>query len=454
MVDKHGSALIILAGGVGSRFKSEKPKQLAILAGRTILEHTIANIAACDDIKQIIVVARASIKEEAEKIAANIAPDKIVVVEGGVNRLESTRAGVAAVAGPPETKILIHDGVRPFLNHSIIRDCLSSLDRYEAIDVAIPSADTLIRVADHDNVIGEIPDRSMYRRGQTPQGFWLGKFRSIFDAIPDLANSTFTDDCGMYLSVYPNAGIGIVEGAESNIKITHPIDLFLAEQLIISGHSNNELEEHAVDLSSKVVVVFGGSSGLGKHAKGYLEERGITVYSASRSEGCDISDVKQIDAFLNQVAREAGKIDIVINSAGILQISKLAKMSEEQIDEMVMINYTGALNVARLSYPYLKETEGQLILVSSSSYYRGRADYSVYSSSKAAIVNMTQALAEEWSDDGINVNCIVPRRANTPMRWAAFPGEDPATLLEPERVSSEILKLLKSGNSGLVNHVY
>lgn len=454
MVNTHGSALIILAGGVGSRFKSEKPKQLAILAGRTILEHTITNIAECDDIKQIIVVARASIKDEAEVIAAKIAPEKIVIVEGGVNRLESTRAGVAAIVGPPETKILIHDGVRPFLNHSIIRNCLSSLDRYEAVDVAIPSSDTLIRVADHDNVIGEIPNRAMFQRGQTPQGFWLGKFRTVFDAIPDLASSSFTDDCGMYLSVYPSAGIGLVEGSESNIKITHPLDLFLAEQLIISGHSNSDVVEKAVDLTSKVVVIFGGSSGLGKHAKEYFEERGVIVYSASRSEGCDISVPKQIKKFLKKVKDEAGHIDAIINSAGILQIAKLADMSKKQIKDMVKINYTGALNVARLSYPYLQETKGQLVLVSSSSYYRGRADYSVYSSSKAAIVNMTQALAEEWAPDGIRVNCIVPRRADTPMRWAAFPGEDPATLLKPERVSSEILKLLKSDNSGLVNHVY
>ena len=110
--------------------------------------------------------------------------------------------------------------------------------------------------------------------------------------------------------------------------------------------------------------------------------------------------------------------------------------------------------MARLSHSFLKESKGQMVLVSSSSYYRGRKDYAVYSSSKAAVVNITQALSEEWGSDEIRVNCIVPRRANTPMRHAAFPGEDPVTLLAPEEVTDQLLQLLKSRETGAIAHVY
>ncbi|NKW91539.1 bifunctional cytidylyltransferase/SDR family oxidoreductase [Rhodobacteraceae bacterium R_SAG9] len=448
------SAFIILAGGSGTRFRSEKPKQLAMLAGKTILQHTLENVAACENVKQIILVSRGTILEEAKKIVSDIAHPSIKVVEGGSNRLESTRAGLMAVEGPAETKVLVHDGVRPFIKHDVINACYSGLDTYDAVDVVIPSADTLVEVNQEAvDLIGQIPRREAFRRGQTPQGFWLGKLREVIDEVPDLATASFTDDCGMYLSARPDAKIGLIDGDESNIKITHPIDLFMAEQLIMTGQTGAQARESDVDVSAMNIVIFGASSGLGEDAQVYLEKLGATVHGASRGTGCDISKAEDVAKTL-EVAAAKGPIDAVINFAGVLHIGKLAEIDPSDLERVVQTNYMGALNIARLSYDYLKASDGQLMLVSSSSYYRGRKDYAVYSSSKAAVVNLTQALCEEWAPDGVRVNCIVPRRANTPMRHAAFPGEDPSTLLQPEEVSLQVLKLLKSPDSGIINHVY
>lgn len=448
------SAFIILAGGSGTRFRSEKPKQLAMLAGKTILQHTLENVAACENVKQIILVSRGTILEEAKKIVSDIAHPSIKVVEGGSNRLESTRAGLMAVEGPAETKVLVHDGVRPFIKHDVINACYSGLDTYDAVDVVIPSADTLVEVNQEAvDLIGQIPRREAFRRGQTPQGFWLGKLREVIDEVPDLATASFTDDCGMYLSARPDAKIGLIDGDESNIKITHPIDLFMAEQLIMTGQTGAQARESDVDVSAMNIVIFGASSGLGEDAQVYLEKLGATVHGASRGTGCDISKAEDVAKTLETAAAK-GPIDAVINFAGVLHIGKLAEIDPSDLERVVQTNYMGALNIARLSYDYLKASEGQLMLVSSSSYYRGRKDYAVYSSSKAAVVNLTQALCEEWAPDGVRVNCIVPRRANTPMRHAAFPGEDPSTLLQPEEVSLQVLKLLKSPDSGIINHVY
>lgn len=84
------------------------------------------------------------------------------------------------------------------------------------------------------------------------------------------------------------------------------------------------------------------------------------------------------------------------------------------IQNAIAVNYTGCVNIALAAYPYLKETHGKLIFFTSSSYTRGRALYSIYSSTKAAIVNLVQALAQEWESQGIKVNCINPERTKTP----------------------------------------
>ena len=288
------SAFIILAGGSGSRFRSEKPKQLAMLAGKSILQHTLENVASCDAVKQIVLVCRGSIREEAQMLIANIDHRSIKLVEGGANRLESTRAGLAAVDGPDETKVLLHDGVRPFLKHEVIRACYSGLDMYEALDVVIPSTDTLVEVHDEPDVIGRIPQREKYRRGQTPQGFWLGKIRKVIDEIPDLAKAQFTDDCGMYLAARPDAKIGLVDGDESNIKITYPMDLFIAEQLIMSGQTGSQVQAQSIDLSVMNIVIFGSSSGLGEHAFQHLKQLGANVHGFARRSGCDISNATDV----------------------------------------------------------------------------------------------------------------------------------------------------------------
>jgi 2-C-methyl-D-erythritol 4-phosphate cytidylyltransferase len=94
-----------------------------------------------------------------------------------------------------------------------------------------------------------------------------------------------------------------------------------------------------------------------------------------------------------------------------------------------------------------------LLLFSSSSFTRGRADYSAYSACKAAIVNLTQALADEWKADGIRVNCMVPGRTDTAMRRNNFEGEDQRSLLSPYEVALTSAKLLSSSDTGVIARV-
>ena len=108
------------------------------------------------------------------------------------------------------------------------------------------------------------------------------------------------------------------------------------------------------------------------------------------------------------------------------------------------------VNVAIAAYPYLKESKGQLLLYTSSSYTRGRAFYSIYSSTKAAVVNFMQAIAQEWDQDEIRVNVINPERTKTPMRVKNFGIEPDNTLLSAIEVAETSLRTLISDFTGQV----
>lgn len=123
-------------------------------------------------------------------------------------------------------------------------------------------------------------------------------------------------------------------------------------------------------------------------------------------------------------------------------------MSHEEIATSINVNYTGTVNTAAVAYPYLKESHGSFLSFTSSSYTRGRPFYAIYSSTKAAIVNFTQALSEEWLPDNIKINCINPERTKTPMRTKAFGIEPEGTLLDSKTVALASLLVLSSNETG------
>ena len=137
-------------------------------------------------------------------------------------------------------------------------------------------------------------------------------------------------------------------------------------------------------------------------------------------------------------------------TAAQLAKGPLAAMTDEQVRNQVDVNYLGPVTVARAAEPYLRRSGGHLVLFTSSSYTRGRADYALYSSTKSAVVNLAQALADEWSEVGIHVNVVNPERTRTPMRLQAFGREDEGTLLRGETVASTVLDVLASDMTGHV----
>ena len=437
---------IILASGSGSRYGADIPKQFVKIAGKTILEHTIDVFEKAEEIGDIIIVITPEYRTMAEEILLKNNYKKVSkLLNGGEIRKESSFIGISSIEDE-EANVLIHDCARPFITQKIISNCIEALKTYNAVDVAIPSSDTIIKV-DENNVIQSIPHRASLRRGQTPQCFKLSTIKKAHELSKN--DSNFTDDCGLIVK-YGLGDVYVVDGDVENIKVTYPSDIFMADRLFQIRSSVYPEEQKLENLEDKVIVIFGGTSGIGECTAILAREYGAKVFVASTSTGCDIRDYYSVEQFLKEVYSETKRIDYVVNTAGILRMGKLAERPIEEIQKDIDINYTGSINVAKASIPYLKETKGALQLYASSSYTRGRSLYSTYSSTKAGIVNLVQALAEELACDGIRVNVINPERCATPMRFKAFGKEPEGSLLQPEKVAEASLKTLLSDLTGQV----
>ncbi|MBB1198990.1 SDR family NAD(P)-dependent oxidoreductase [Enterobacteriaceae bacterium 89] len=443
---------VILSGGTGMRFGGEKPKQFAKLAGRAVIEYTVDSFENAADIDEIIIVSQHDyIDDTWELVKKNRWIKVSKVVHGGRERFDSTWSALQALEGyDSQCRILFHDAVRPLVSEAIIKKCVTALKSFDAVDVVIPSADTLVEVRD-DGCIANIPNRASMRRGQTPQAFRLGSIRQAYEKAFELGKFTFTCDCGVLRNMLPETRVVTVDGEENNIKITHPLDLFIAEKLL-QEKSDFTLNRTRLDfLHGKHMVIFGGGSGIGLEMMKIATLSGAKVHIASRScNDVDITDLEGVTRYLQKVATEHGEIDYVINTAGILIKKPLDTLTQHEVMTLINVNYLGAVNVAIAAKSALRRSGGMLLNFTSSSYTRGRAFYALYSSAKAAVVNLTQALAEEWIEDNVRVNCINPERTATPMRVRNFGTEPADSLLSAREVAMKSLEILGADRTGII----
>lgn len=449
---------VILAGGYGERAGFEKPKQLLKLAGRSIMEHTIDAFQRNVAIDEILVVTNRDCIDATEGIIANQRFTKVkAVILGGAERYESSLAAITAtehLCKNYSVKLVFHDAVRPLVSDRIISDVIYALDHYNAVDVVVPTTDTIISADLISNSIESIPDRSKLYNGQTPQGFAHEIIKSAYEiALKDKEFKT-TDDCGVVLKYLSGEKIYLVRGEQENIKLTYAEDLQIMDKLLqmkTRKASDYPLNTQTLaQLKNKVIIIFGGTSGIGAEMIRIAVAHQATAVPVSRSTGVDITDLQAVQQCLQEVKQRHGKIDYVVNTAAVLSRQPLVNMDYAEVASAIAINYIGAVNVALASFEYLSQSKGQLLNFTSSSYTYGRALYSLYSSSKAAVVNLTQALAEEWHFEGIRVNCINPERTETPMRKRAFGIESSDTLLKSEEVAINSLAVLLSSTTGQI----
>ena len=445
---------VILAGGTGTRVGLSIPKQLIKIAGKPIIEHTIAVMQQSPLIDEILILMAPGYLDEVRAIVRNGSYTKVSqILEGAGTRNDTTAAALAAL-GDQECNILLHDAVRPLVSQTILAANVAALQTHQAVDTAIPSADTVIQVEDGD-VMSDVLPRHLLRRGQTPQSFRPSTIRAAYANAARDPDFTATDDCTVVLRYLPEVDIAVVPGHERNMKVTEPIDVYIADKLfqLTSADQPDALtdEEYRARLQGKTMVVFGGSYGIGGDIADLAKTYGATVRTFARSStNTHVERREDVAAAAQSVLADTGRVDFVVNTAGVLPRGALAESSDETIHLATEVNYLAPIFIWQEFYPHLAASKGSLLLFTSSSYTRGRSGYSLYSSAKAAIVNLTQALADEWTGDGIRVNCVNPERTGTPMRTKAFGTEPVGTLLKSEEVARQSLAVLLSGQTGHV----
>ncbi|MGF6991270.1 3-oxoacyl-[acyl-carrier protein] reductase [Lachnospiraceae bacterium PM6-15] len=188
---------------------------------------------------------------------------------------------------------------------------------------------------------------------------------------------------------------------------------------------------------SKVAVVTGGARGIGKAIARRLASDGMKVIinyngSADQAEAlkkeieenggeastyqCNVADFTACEAFISEVIKTEGSLDVLVNNAGITRDNLLMKMSEADFDEVINTNLKGAFNTTRFTVrQMLKQRSGRIINISSVVGETGNAGQANYAASKAGVIGLTKATAREVASRGILVNAVAPGFISTDM---------------------------------------
>ncbi len=227
---------VILAGGIGSRMgNAEKPKQYLQIGNKPIIVHTVEKMYVHPEIEKLLVLCPeqwVSYTKTLLKKYIRTAED-IVVLKGGASRNETIMNAIAYIEQETgldeETIIVTHDSVRPFITHRIISENVYYARQYGACDTVIPATDTIVESRD-GKIISEIPDRSKMYQGQTPQSFCASRLKELYESLSEEEKEILTDAAKIF--AIKGEKVYLVQGEVSNIKITYPYDLRVAESLI------------------------------------------------------------------------------------------------------------------------------------------------------------------------------------------------------------------------------
>ena len=214
---------IILGAGNGTRMKSEKSKLLLEIGSKTVIERSVEAFLSVSDIDEIIVVARA---RDIETYSELLTDERISFVIGGETRQQSVKNAVETV--DDAHLIVIHDGARPLIKCEDIEKTIRAAEEFSAAAVGVFVKDT-IKIVDKQGFVESTPERSTLFAVQTPQIFDFDLYKSAMQKA-DEQGLDFTDDC--QLVELCGGKVKMVEGSYSNIKITTPDDIALAENLL------------------------------------------------------------------------------------------------------------------------------------------------------------------------------------------------------------------------------
>ena len=230
MLTKGAVAAVVVAGGTGTRAAGADglPKQYRVVAGRTVLAHTLAAFLDHPGIDRVVTVIHPDHAALYAEATAALAGDSRLAppVVGGATRQASVRAGLEALADAGPDLVLVHDAARPFVSAAVLDRTIAALAAADAVLVAVPLVDTLKKADATDRVVATVSRDGMWA-AQTPQGFHYGALRAAHARAAAEDRSDFTDDSAV--AEWAGMTVTLVGGERGNVKITTTEDLVEAE---------------------------------------------------------------------------------------------------------------------------------------------------------------------------------------------------------------------------------
>ncbi len=220
--------LLIPAAGMGRRMGSDRNKLLLSLENRPLLAWTLLAASASQEISWIGIIGQSLDFPDFKEILMSLNLSKpIELIQGGDTRQESVYNGLQALPAQAQ-QVLIHDGARCLATPQLFDRCAQALQNCQGLIAAIPVKDT-IKIVDEQKVIKDTPDRSNLWAAQTPQGFEVSLLKHCHEQGRKLGWEV-TDDAALFeMCQLP---VKIVEGEETNLKVTTPVDLAIAEFIL------------------------------------------------------------------------------------------------------------------------------------------------------------------------------------------------------------------------------
>lgn len=226
----------ILSGGIGTRMQNpDMPKQYMELGNKPVLIHAIDPFLVNSRIDEIIVAVPQPWVSYTIDLVRRHYPDrkKLHLISGGETRNETLMCILYDIEGRNGIKdgdvIVSHDGIRPFVSERIINDNIDAVLKYGAVDTVIPANDTIVESVDGIQITS-IPLRSHMYQGQTPQSFHIQTLKKLYEGLTEEEADSLTDAAKIF--VLKGRHVHLVKGDYSNLKITTPYDLKVANALL------------------------------------------------------------------------------------------------------------------------------------------------------------------------------------------------------------------------------
>jgi len=213
---------IIPAGGTGKRFGSEIPKQFVEIDSIPVIIHTLRLFEQIDDVEAIILSVHNEWFTYTKELIKTYNISKVAeIVIGGLERQDSVNHALRTKSVESAELVLVHDAVRPFATKDLVQRIIDTAEEAGAVIPAVAPKETVKEVTKKGMIVKTM-DRSKLALAQTPQGFWQD---IILNAYTQASNANFSGTDSASLVEFIGYKVTVIEGEDSNIKITNPFDL-------------------------------------------------------------------------------------------------------------------------------------------------------------------------------------------------------------------------------------